>query len=193
MTPYLTQAAAFLLKTVFETYILMVLLRLMLQLTRADFYNPLAQFIVKVTNPPLLPLRRIIPGVGGIDWASVILLGALEVAKLYLAIALYGASAKLSGVLILAGGELLELVIYVFLVTVLIRAILSWVNPYGGNPAMSLLINLSEPVMRPARQLIPSFSGLDLSPMVVIIILNLALILLIQPILDLGRGLMLSP
>ena len=82
--PYLSNAAVYLIDTVFSLYMLLVMLRFLLQVVRADFYNPICQFIVKATNPPLRPLRRVIPGVGGIDLASVILLLVLQVVALKL-------------------------------------------------------------------------------------------------------------
>lgn len=184
---YFGQAGVFLVETVFWLYILAVLLRFLLQLVRADFFNPISQALVVITNPALRPLRRIIPGLWGIDIASIVLLLVLEIVKLLLLRWMLGLPAGAAGLFVLAVAELLQLTIGVFLFTVFVRVLLSWIAPHSYNPVSLLLISLTEPVMRPARRLIPPISGLDLSPIVVFIVLYLALILLVQPLMDLGR------
>lgn len=188
MNPYINQAGVYLIQAIFGIYILAVLLRLLFQLTRADFYNQIAQFVVVFTNPPLLFLRRFIPGWLGIDMAAVVLLLALKALEIYLLAWIQDMPMKPAGVIVLAAAKLLELTIYVFIVAVLIRVVLSWVNPYGGSrhPAADLLYSLTEPLLRPARRLIPPFSGLDLSPIAVFLLLELTLILIIQPLKDFG-------
>ncbi|HLQ25178.1 MAG TPA: YggT family protein, partial [Acidiferrobacterales bacterium] len=161
MSAYFSQAAVFLVETVFGIYILMVLLRFLFQLVRADFYNPFSQFLVRLTNPPLLPLRRIIPGLGGIDVASIILLLALQVLKLLFIVLIHGYTATPIGMVVLSFAQLLELTVWVFLVTIFVRIILSWLAPYADHPVTGLLISLTEPLMRPARRLLPPISGLD--------------------------------
>ncbi len=186
MSGYFGQAGIFLVETLFGLYILAVLLRFLFQIVRADFYNPVARFVVTATNPLLRPLRRLIPGLGGIDLASVVLVLVLECVKIYLVWAMLGRLPQPLGVLVLAIGQLLEMTVYVFIVVLVVRVILSWVSPYGPHPAFGLLVRLSEPLMRPARRLIPAISGLDLSPIAVFIVLGLVLKLGVQPILDLG-------
>lgn len=187
---YFSNAASFLVETFLGLYVLAVLLRLLFQLTRADFYNPFSQVLVKITNPPLLPLRRVIPGLGGVDLASVVLLIALQMLKLYIVLALGGSAAAAPlGVLVISLAQLIQLTVYVFFFAILIRAIMSWVNPYSGNPFMDLISSLTEPLLRPARQIIPSLGGLDLSPLLVLILLQLALMLIVQPLMDVGRAL----
>jgi YggT family protein len=189
MSAYLGQAAVFLVETVFGIYILMVLLRLLFQLVRADFYNPFSQFLVRLTNPPLLPLRRIIPGLGGIDVASVVLLLALQILKLFLVVLINGNAATPIGMVVLSLAQLLELTVWVFLIAIFVRIILSWLAPYSHHPMTALLISLTEPLMRPARRLLPPISGLDLSPIIVLILLQLTLMLVVQPLTDLGVAL----
>ncbi len=186
---YLGNAGIFLIDTLFGLYILIVLLRFMLQSARADFYNPISQFIVTVTNQPLVLLRRFLPGLWGIDWASVVLLLALAVLKIYLLVWMEGANPQPTGVLVFAVGELLQLAVYVFMVAVIIRVVLSWVAPRSYHPAIGIVNSLSEPLMGPARRLLPPIAGLDLSPILVFIALGLALRLIVQPLLDIGRSL----
>jgi len=177
MSTFLSQAGTFLIQVVFGFYILAVLLRLLLQLVRADFYNPISQLLVALTNPPLVPLRRVIPGLYGIDFASVLLLIALKSLELFLSFALRGRYLPGGTFILLAISELLTLTCYVFLIGIIVRVLMSWFAPYGSrhNPAAELLYSLTEPVMRPARRVIPTMGGLDLSPIVVLVILQLAI------------------
>lgn len=189
---YLSQAGLYLIQVLFDFYILAVLLRLLLQLARADFYNPISQFLVALTNPPLLPLRRLIPGFFGIDLAAVVLLLLLQSLEIYLTRTLIGGTIAPMGLVVFTVATLLRLTVWVCIIAMLIRVILSWVNPYDARrqPAGDLLYNLTEPLMRPARQLIPAIGGLDLSPIVVFILLQLTLILIVQPLSDAGLALM---
>lgn len=186
---YLGDAGVFLVDTIFGLYILLVLLRFLFQWVRADFYNPISQFIVTLTNPPLQLIRRLIPGAWGLDLASVVLMLALAVLKVYLLAWMGGAHPVFMGVLVFAVGELLRLAVYVFMVAVIIRVVLSWVGQRSYHPVVGLLHSLTEPVMGPARRLLPPIGGLDLSPIIVFIVLGLALRLIVQPILDIGWAL----
>lgn len=193
MTPYLSQAGLYLVQVLFGFYILAVLLRLLLQLARADFYNPFAQFLVALTNPPLLPLRRVLPPAGGIDLASVVLLAGLQVLELYLLTWLQAGRISLGGLVLLAAARLIELAVWVYIIAILIRVVLSWVNPYGmsRHPVGDLLYSLTEPMLAPARRLIPNLGGLDISPIAVFVLLQLTLILIVRPLEDAGVTLML--
>lgn len=187
MGGYVNNAGIFLVDFVFGLYILVVLIRFLLQWMRADFYNPVSQFIVTVTNPPLRFLRRFIPGLWGIDVASVVLLLALTMFKSWLLFSMIGRSAAFPGLLVYSIGELLQLTIYVFIFTILIRVVLSWIAPHQGyNPVLRVLHDLTEPIMAPARRLVPPIAALDISPILVFLFLYLTLILIVQPILDLG-------
>lgn len=188
--PYFGNAATFLIQVLFGFYILAVMLRFLLQWVRADFYNPLVQFLVKLTNPPLVPLRRLIPGIWGLDIAAVVLMVGLQVIELLLVFAVSGYTANIQGLLVLSAAELLTLLINIYFWAVIIQAILSWINPDTYHPAIILLHQLTEPILRPARNLLPPISGLDLSPLLVLIALQLANILLVSPIRDVGFRLM---
>jgi YggT family protein len=186
---YATNAFVFLVQTAFGLYILAVMLRFLLQLVRADFYNPIAQFLVKITNPPLLPLRRVVPGLRGVDLAAVVLLVALKAAELLVIGALVGASFQPAGLFVIVVAELFSLLLNVFLVSILIQVVLSWVAPGTYNPVAALVYRLNAPLLEPAQRLIPPIGGLDLSPIAVIIGIQLLKIVIYAPLLDLGRGL----
>ncbi len=179
---YLTNPIIFLIQTLFGLYILAVLLRFLLQLVRADFYNPISQFLVKATNPPLKVLRRIIPGLGGIDLASLVLAWLLKSIEILLIILVSGSAVNLLAPLLWAIPELVELVINIYFFGILIQVILSWVSPGSYNPAVALLYSLTAPIMRPAQKILPPMGGLDLSPMLVLIGLVLLKMLLLPPL-----------
>jgi len=187
--PYMANASAYLIDAVSTVILVLVILRFLLQLARADFYNPASQFIVKFTNPLLKPLRRIIPGWGGIDVASVVVLLIVQALALLLTFLAIGKSIHPSALMVLTVAELLSLVLNCYLMTILIQVILSWVGPQHYNPLTTLLYSLNEPVLRPARRLIPPISGIDFSPLIVLIVIQLAKILVVAPLMDVGRSL----
>lgn len=181
---YVSSSAQFLISALFGLYILAVLLRFLLQWVRADFHNPISQFLVKVTNPPLRPLRRIIPGVAGVDIASLVLLLALQMLELFLLSVTVGQQVSVPALIVGSIAELINLLINVYIVGILIQVILSWVNPHAYNPATSLLHRINEPVLAPARRVIPPISGIDLSPVLVLLALQLLKILIVAPLAD---------
>ena len=184
---YFSDAGLFLVDTVLGLYILIVLLRFLFQLTGVDFYNPISQFIVKASNPPLSRLRRMVPGLWGIDFAAVVLLILLEGVRISITALLIGRSPQLVGVLVLSIAELFKLAVYIMVFSIFIRALLSWISMGRSHPMLQLLYSFTEPLMAPARRILPAMGGLDLSPIIVFIVLMLILKLLVQPLLDLGR------
>jgi len=179
----LSNAGVFLISTIFGLYILAVMLRLILQMVRADFYNPVSRFIVKITNPPLKPLRRFIPGIAGIDMASVFVMIVLQMLEFYIITLLRNfPSPDILGLLLYSFVELVSLGFYVFLFSIFILALLSWINPGQYNPINNLLSQITEPVLRPTRRLLPPMSGMDLSPMLAIVGLWLIKLLLLDPL-----------
>ena len=184
---YLSNAGIFLVDFIFGLYILAVILRFLLQYVRADFYNPLAQAIVTITNPPLRPMRKYIPAVGGLDTSSLILMLVLQMIASLLIFLMQGFSVNPLGLLVIACGEILAKIVYVFLFAIFIQVIASWIAPGTYNPVLALLDSLTNPLMRPIRRLIPPMGGLDLSPMAAILVLYLTLMLVVQPIKDIGR------
>lgn len=168
----------FLVGTLFSIYITIVMLRMLLAWARADFYNPLSQAIVKLTNPLVVPLRRIIPSIGKIDTAALLLLLALKVVQLSLLALIGGGGVPLLLILYVAVVQLVELCIYIFIFALIIQAILSWVSPGYGNPLASVLYSLTEPLLRPIRRIVPPAGMIDFSSMVAIILLYVLLIAL---------------
>ena len=173
----MSNAMGFLINTLFDLYLMVVILRLWLQLVRADFYNPASQFIVKATHPLVAPLRRVIPSIGNFDTATFVL--ALLVACLKFVVLFLLSGAGLNPVTILILGlftvvkETLSLMFWILV----LRAILSWVSQ-GQNPIEYVMHQLTEPFLAPIRRVIPPIGGLDLSVLIAIIALQFLQILL---------------
>lgn len=186
---YFTNASLFLVNVLFNLYIIIVILRILLQLVRIDFYHPVSQFLVKVTNPLVLPLRRVLPPLGRFDTAAAVLVLLLKMLQLLLAGLLLDSSAPIPALATFAVASLLQTLVNILSVTILIQVILSWIDPYGQNPVSAVLHRLNEPLLAPVRRRMPDLGGIDLSPLVVIVALQLAGILVVAPIFDLGRAL----
>ena len=190
MGSYLSDAALFLVDTILGIYILLVLLRFLLQLVRADFYNPISQFIVRATNPPLVRLRRFIPGFWGVDLAALLLLIAIEALRISLTAVLLGHSPRLIGVIVLSLGELAKLTVYTVIFSIFIRALLSWFSNGLQHPITRLLSSFTDPMLRPVQRILPATGGIDLSPLVVFVVMMLVLKLFVQPMLDVAANLL---
>lgn len=161
-------AMQFLIEIIFDLFLMVVLLRFWLQLAKADFYNPLSQTVVKATAFAVNPLRKIIPGIGGLDLASLVLAFLVGFAKIStLMILFYGGWNGIGAVISGAMTVLKEAFSLVFWVLI-IRAILSWVAQ-GYNPVAAVFDQLTEPMLRPIRKVIPPLGGLDLSILVLLI------------------------
>jgi len=190
MGSYLSDAALFLVDTILGIYILLVLIRFLLQLVRADFYNPISQFIVRATNPPLVRLRRFIPGFWGVDLAALLLLIAIEALRISLTAVLLGHSPRLIGVIVLSLGELAKLTVYTVIFSIFIRALLSWFSNGLQHPITRLLSSFTDPMLRPVQRILPATGGIDLSPLVVFVVMMLVLKLFVQPMLDVAANLL---
>lgn len=178
----LNTAAIYILQTLGSLYLLIVLLRFILQLVRADFYNPLSQFIVRATKPLLNPLRRIIPGFGGIDLASLVLAILIQLVLMILILMLmgYGVGGFIMQLLIWSIIAVTSLFLKVFFFALIISVILSWVAPGSYNPGAQLVNQICEPLLMPFRTLLPNLGGLDLSPIFAFLALKLIDMLVIN-------------
>ncbi len=184
-------ALKFLIQTLGNLFVIAVLLRFMMQLFRVPFRNPFAQFIVAITDFAVKPLRRVVPGLFGLDWACLVLAWLVELVVVAAGYWLDGFPFALAGgkvwpvMLGLAVVKLLSLAIYMIIGLTLVRAVLSWVNT--DNPLMPVVYELSEPFLRPLRRLIPMVSQIDLTPLVLFILCQL---ILMVPVLALERALL---
>jgi len=188
--PYLSDVALFLVDTILGIYILLVLLRFLLQLVRADFYNPVSQFIVRTTNPPLTYLRRLIPSSRRIDVSALLMLLGMEIARISLVSMLLGHNPRMIGVILLTIAELVKLATHIVIFSIFVRALLSWFSGGSHHPLTRLLGSFTDPILRPVRRVIPMTSGIDLSPLVLFFGLILALKLIVRPLMDAGNTFM---
>lgn len=188
-----SHAGIFLIQSIFDLYIFILLLRIVLQWVNADSYNPLFVLIAKLTNPPLHPICRIIPSLHGIDLAAIILLLGLEMIKIAFLVWLQiNTTPHLVGLLVLGFAELLNQLTNIFFYAVIALTILSWISPLAQGPLVEIVVRVSEPLLKPIRRILPRFSGLDFSPLIVIIGLKLLSILLVQPLTQIGASLALG-
>lgn len=179
---YVTDPVGFLIEILFGLLILAVMLRFLLQLVQANPYNQIAQTLVRLTQPVLAPVRRLLPSGRRVDTASIVLMVVLQFVSLALLMLIAGRGLNPAFLLVLSLAELINLLLNVFLFAIIIRVILSWVNPGAQHPGIELIDNITEPVMAPARRLIPAMGGLDLSPILVIIGIQLLKMLLLPPL-----------
>jgi YggT family protein len=177
----LQNVGTFLVETLFSLYIGAILVRFLLAWSRANFYNPLSQFLVKITNPVLVPLRRMIPAIGKLDTAAIVLALGLSIIQVFLLLGLMGKDADVLNVIVYSVFEVLRTVIHIYIFAMIIQAVMSWVGNTDGNPLADLLNSLTAPLLRPIRNIVPVIGMIDLSPMVAIMLLYIVLILL-QPI-----------
>ncbi|MCG8325252.1 MAG: YggT family protein [Thiotrichales bacterium] len=187
---YLIQALVTLVQFIVGMYLVIVLLRFLLQKVRADFYNPVSQAIVKLTNPPLRVLRRFIPGYAGIDWPGIVLIIIIQALEICLvALLVLGKLPALSGLLVLTLAGIIRLCFFLYIALIFVGVIISWINPGAYNPVTILIYQLTEPIMHPVRRRLPATAGLDFSPMIVLLVLYLGLTLIVAPLQDLGHSL----
>ncbi|MGZ8164709.1 MAG: YggT family protein [Methylobacter sp.] len=183
---YMTDPVIFLIDTLFSLYILAVVLRFLLQWCGAEFYNPISQFLVKVTHPPLRILRRYVPSMGKIDTSSLVLVLTLQMLADFSILLLKGVTIGIGALTILSITQLITLLINIFIFAVFARAILSWLNPGAFQAASSILFSLTEPLLNICRKFIPDLGGIDLSPLIALLLLQLAKMVILPPLHELA-------
>lgn len=179
---YMTDPIVFLINTLFTLYISAVLLRFLLQYFGADFYNPISQFLIKITHPPLKILRRFVPAIRKLDTASLVLAFILQMMAYFFIAILKGISVGIAALAMFSMAELVELFLNIFVFAVFVRALLSWINPGDFDAASSILVSLTEPLLNICRKFIPDLGGIDLSPLIVLLLLQLAKMVLLPPL-----------
>ena len=178
----INDAAIFIIQTLGSLYLLIVLMRFILQLVRANFYNPLCQFVVKATQPLLKPLRRVIPSLFGLDMSSLVLALLLQILLFVVILMLNGYQAFT--VLLLPWGliGIFSLFLKIIFWSMIISVILSWVAPGSRSPGAELVYQITEPVLAPFRRLIPNLGGLDISPILAFMVIQLIQSYVIPPL-----------
>ena len=173
-----TNAVTYLVGTLIDLYTTAVILRLLLQWVRADFYNPVCQFLVKVTNPLIVPLRRVIPSIRKLDTASVVLILALEIFGVWIASRISSSPLNLEQIVLFSCMKLAATLLITYFFLIIASVILSWVGARTRHPVVPLVAQLTEPVLRPIRKIIPSIAGIDLSPLFALIAIRFLLLLI---------------
>lgn len=172
-------ALVFIIRTLFDLYVLTFALRLLLQWAAVDKRNPLVQFILRITNPLVIPLRRLLPSIGRIDTSTVVVLLVLQLLGTILLVRIgCAAEPAIWQIVALACLSIVKLALNVFTWALIIYVILSWVSPGGYNPGTAVVAAIAEPLLAPFRRLIPLIGGLDLSPLFALIALQALAMLL---------------
>jgi YggT family protein len=178
MTGHVSSAFSFLVDSLFGLYIVALLLRYILQVVRADFYNPLAQFIWRVTHAPVNLVQRAVPRWKRHDFAALLLAYLASMANLWIDLALIGISPDPASLLLWSVLKLAWLVCNLYFFSILVQALMSWITPGAPTPANVLLWSINEPLLRPIREFLPPLGGIDLSPLVAMIALQMLMRLL---------------
>lgn len=175
------QAIVFLLDSIASFFCTLFLLRFLMQAMRVSFAGQIGDFVIRLTNWAVLPLRKVIPGVRGLDWASLLAALAVQLLLASLLVGIAGTGDREPDAIVImalwfSGKALLRLVLYIFIGALILQAVLSWVNPY--SPLAAPINQLTRPLLAPIRRLIPPISGIDLSPLLLILLLQAALMVL---------------
>ena len=176
MPSNIASAIVFIVNAVTSLYLLVLLLRFWMPWLRADFRNPLAQGILRLTSPIVIPVRRIVPSFGRLDTATVLVAFIIQYLSVLLLLLIMGQAAAIPVIALTAIVKLVVLSINLFVYAIFLRIILSWISQGGYNPATAIIATLTEPVLRPFRRLIPPLGGFDISPIFAIILLLAATI-----------------
>lgn len=166
------RALIFIVQTLADLYLLTFLLRFIMQWVRASYYNPLAQFVFRVTNPLVVPARRVLPSIAGLDAPTLVVLIALEIVVTFLLLQLVGLTLSVGDLLLYSMLRLVSLALLFYTVALFIYVLMSWFGDRGMNPMSVFLGDLVEPLLRPVRRVLPPIAGLDLSPLVVLLLLH---------------------
>jgi YggT family protein len=173
MEQNLANAGIYLIQSFFGIYTILLMLRLLMQISRVDYYNPVCQGIVKITDPAIRPLRRLIPTILGVDLATITLALCVQLLAVILIMSLagYPAFSLLYVAWVLLG--LFSTLFNIYFIALIVMVIASWIAPHSNHPALSLVYQITEPICAPARKLLPPLGGLDLSIILVFVGLNL--------------------
>jgi len=180
----LQEGFIFLIKTLIDLYLFVLIIRFLLAYARADYFNPLTQLMVRLSNPIIVPVRKIIPNVRGIEFSSLLLIYIIDLLKFMIIALMGGLMININGLFIVALGDVLHLFIQVFTVALFLYVIMSWVQPF--SPMQNILYKIVSPLVSPFQRIIPPVAGFDLSIIPAFIVLQLISIVLVNPIISWG-------
>jgi len=170
------QIGVYLVDTVFAFFVLLLLARFHFQWLRVPFRNPVGEFVLATTSWIVMPVRRVIPGLAGLDLATLLLAFALQCLAIWIKAAIVGVEPALAAVLGIAALDLLRYSLYILVFAILVQVLLSWINPYA--PMAPVFNAMTAPFLRPLRRFIPPLGGVDLTPLVLLIVIQIILIVL---------------
>lgn len=179
-------ALIFLITSLFDMYLFVLIIRLILAFVGANYFDPITRFIIKLTDSIIKPIRRRIPNVQRIEIATIIVILLLEIAKFSLVTLLEAGTYNTSGIILLAFGDMLKLILQTFFYAILLQVILSWVQPASNTNY--LLMQFTSPIMRPLHRIVPNVGGFDITPIPALLILQMLQILIAYPIITMGYG-----
>lgn len=183
---YFASAGALIIDVLFGLLTGLFALRVLLQLVRANFYNPICQFFYKATNPVLMPMRKVLPPIGRFDPAGTLVAYLIEILKIVLLAALSGFALNVPAALVLGFAGLIGFVLTLFFWLIIVRIVLSFIAADSYHPAFPLLMQLTEPLLRPLRKMLPMLGPFDLSPLIATLAILLARVLVVAPLQDFG-------
>lgn len=190
MPDALQNALIFLIESIFNIYLFILVIRLIMVWVRSDYFNPVSQFTMKATNIMVMPVRRFLPSFGQLETSTLVLLILLECVKFFLLMLINSGFPNLLGIFILSIADILYLIIQTFTYAIILQAVLSLVQP--GSFMMPVLYRFTSPIMQPIQRILPPIGGFDLSPIPALIILQLLNIVLVSPLMSLGQSMLIS-
>jgi YggT family protein len=189
MNPF-SNAGIYLIKMLFDLYIFVVMLRILLQLVHADHFNPLSRMVIKLTKYPLKPFYRVIPKIKQFDVAAVIYILILEMVKIILLLLVSGIFPHILGLFVWSVAELFSQLFNLYFYLLILLVIVSWLTAvHKHTPLASVLHQLTDPILAPIKKIIPVAAGLDFSPLIALVISQVLLIILINPLVQIGMRL----
>jgi YggT family protein len=188
---YFSDATIYLANVILGSYGFIIMIRLVLQLVEADFYNPICKAIHSITNPVLKPVRAFLPHFKRIDSASLLMVIVFEIIAVWFTLKLKSSvNPSLLGLIVLSLGTTLGEFVRIFTWSIIIQAFLSWIAPDPRNPIVSVLHSITAPILSKARTVLPSTPGVDFSPIIALVALQLTLMLIVNPLHDAGKMLL---
>ena len=179
---YIGNASSYLSNFFFGLALYLVLLRYWMQWVHASFRNPVGQFVITLTNPVVIPLRRILPSFKSFDTATLLLAYALAVLSVFIPVSLSEQTVSWISLLSFSLGKVIDASLNIFIVAIFVQILASWLNPHAYHPILEIARAVAEPLLAPARRLIAPIGGLDISPILVFLFLNLSKILVVAPL-----------
>lgn len=187
----LNNGAVFLVQTIFELYLLILMLYVLLRASGAHYANPIIQVLVRLSEPVIKPFRKMIPEVRRIDWAAWVVIFFVKLIEVILLLLFTNFSPNLLGMVVFALAGLLKLLLNIYFFGIIIFSLMSWFQNVSQNPLNHVLYHLTTPILKPVRGMVPLLGGMDLSPLIVIVVLQLINIVLLTPFLNFAVGLLL--